>query len=79
MDYDQVILASHADQSLKLLENPTEQEKNILSKFKYISNLGILHTDTNLMPQKKIAWSSWNSISRENRTCVNYSFYFMFF
>jgi len=72
LDYDQVILASHADQSLKLLENPTEQEKNILSKFKYISNLGILHTDTNLMPQKKIAWSSWNSISKENRTCVTY-------
>ncbi len=72
LDYDQVILASHADQSLKLLENPTELEKNILSKFKYISNLGILHTDTNLMPQKKIAWSSWNSISKENRTCVTY-------
>ena len=72
LDYDQVILASHADQSLKLLENPTELEKNILSKFKYISNLGILHTDTNLMPRKKIAWSSWNSISKENRTCVTY-------
>ena len=72
LDYDQVILASHADQSLELIENPTEQEKNILSKFKYISNFAILHTDTNLMPRKKIAWSSWNSISKENRTCVTY-------
>ena len=72
LDYDQVILASHADQSLELIENPTEQEKNILSKFKYISNFAILHTDTNLMPRKKIAWSSWNSISKDNRTCVTY-------
>ena len=72
LDYDQVILAAHADQSLQLLENPTDQEKKILSKFKYIPNIAILHTDKNLMPKKEIAWSSWNSISRNNKTCVTY-------
>ena len=72
LDYDHVILASHADQSLKLLENPTEDEKRILSKFEYIPNTAILHTDEMLMPKKKVAWSSWNSISRDNKTCVTY-------
>ncbi len=72
LDYDQVILASHADQSLNLLENPSEEEKRILGKFKYISNIAILHTDERLMPKKRIAWSSWNSISSVNQTCVTY-------
>ena len=53
LDYDHVILASHADQSLKLLENPTEDEKRVLSKFEYIPNTAILHTDEMLMPKKK--------------------------
>ena len=72
LDYDQVILASHADQSLNLLENPTQNEKRILSKFKYIPNIAILHTDEKLMPKRKLAWSSWNSISKGNRACVTY-------
>ena len=72
LDYDQVILASHADQSLQLLENPTQNEKRILSKFRYIPNVAILHTDEKLMPKRKIAWSSWNSISKGNKSCVTY-------
>ena len=72
IDYDQVILASHADESLNMLEKPTAQEKNILGKFKYVKNEAILHTDESLMPQKKRAWSSWNSISVEKRTCITY-------
>ena len=70
--YDQVILASHADQSLKILEEPTEEAQRILSKFKYVSNTAILHTDKRLMPKRKLAWSSWNSISNKNKTCVTY-------
>ena len=70
--YDQVILASHADQSLKMLEETTEDEQRILSKFKYVSNTAILHTDERLMPKRRLAWSSWNSISKENQTCVTY-------
>ena len=53
VDYDQVVLASHADQSLSMLEKPTEEEKNILEKFNYVKNEAYLHTDEKLMPQKK--------------------------
>ena len=70
--YDQVILASHADENLRMLEETTEDEQRILSKFKYVSNTAILHTDERLMPKRKTAWSSWNSISKENQTCVTY-------
>ena len=72
LDYDQVVLASHADQSLKMLDKPTEEEKRILSKFKYVSNEAILHSDESFMPKKKLAWSSWNSISNGSQTCVTY-------
>ena len=72
MNYDQVVLASHADQSLEILKDSSEEEKRILSKFKYVSNVAILHTDERLMPKRKLAWSSWNSISKGNQTCVTY-------
>ena len=72
LDYDQIILASHADQNLEMLQDPTIEEKRILGKFKYVSNSAYLHTDENLMPKKKIAWSSWNSISKNDKTCVTY-------
>ena len=72
IDYDQVVLASHADESLDMLEKPSTQEKNILGKFKYVKNEAILHTDENLMPRKKRAWSSWNSISDGKKTCITY-------
>ena len=73
-DYDHVVLASHADQSLKILDNPSSEEKRILGGFKYIANTAILHTDEKLMPKNKLAWSSWNSISKEDlsETCVTY-------
>ncbi len=74
LDYDHVVLASHADQSLKMISNTTSEEKRILGEFKYVANVAVLHTDNNLMPKNKLAWSSWNSISKENlsETCVTY-------
>ena len=72
LDYDQVILASHADQSLNILDEATKNEKEILSKFTYVSNIAFLHKDKNLMPVRKKAWSSWNSITKNNNTCVTY-------
>ena len=73
-DYDHVVLACHADQSLKLIDNPSNEEKEILNKFTYISNEAYLHTDVDLMPNKINAWSSWNSISKKDltKTCVTY-------
>ena len=71
-DYDHVILASHADQSLELLDEPSLEESEILKKFTYVSNEAYLHRDENLMPIRKSAWSSWNSISKNENTCVTY-------
>ena len=73
-DYDHVVLACHADQSLKLIDNPSNEEKEILNEFTYISNEAYLHTDMDLMPNKINAWSSWNSISKKDltKTCVTY-------
>ena len=71
-DYDHVILASHADQSLELLDEPSLEESETLKKFTYVSNEAYLHRDENLMPTRKSAWSSWNSISKNENTCVTY-------
>ena len=72
IDYDHVVLASHADQSLNIIEKPTEQEKNLLGKFHYVENEAYLHFDERLMPNKKKTWSSWNSISDGKKTCITY-------
>ena len=74
VDYDGVVLACHANESLALLAKPSEQEKNILSEFQYVTNNAFLHTDEQLMPKNKLAWSSWNSISKQDltNTCVTY-------
>ena len=72
LSYDHIVLAGHADQSLNILEEPTVDEKKILTKFTYVPNEAFLHTDSNLMPLRKNAWSSWNSITKMNKTCVTY-------
>ena len=74
-DYDQVVFATHADDTLKLIKNPTDNEKNFLSNFKYKKNLAYLHTDVYFMPKNKNLWSSWNSILDRNdlnKNCVTY-------
>ena len=60
-DYDKVVLATHADEALSLIENPTDNEINILSNFSYKENIAYIHTDQRAMPKNKKAWSSWNS------------------
>ena len=68
-DYDKVVLATHADEALDIIENPLEEEKNILSNFKYKENIAIVHTDESIMPKNKKVWSSWNShVNQENPT-----------
>ena len=58
--FDKVIFASHADQTLKLLANPTADEQRLLAHFKYQKNIATVHTDESIMPKKKLTWSSWN-------------------
>ena len=74
-DYDKVVFATHADQTLNLIKNPTNNERNILGNFKYKKNTAYLHTDINLMPKNTKVWSSWNSILDKkdiNKNCVTY-------
>lgn len=58
--FDEVVLASHSDQSLKMLSNPTAEEKEILGAIEYIPNDVWLHCDPELMPKRKNAWAAWN-------------------
>lgn len=58
--FDQVILACHSDEALKMLSNPTTAETEILGAIRYQPNLATLHTDTTLLSPKKSAWAAWN-------------------
>lgn len=58
--FDRVIIATHADQALALLEKPTWEEQRLLPPFKYQYNKAVLHTDESIMPKTRLAWSSWN-------------------
>ena len=58
--YDHVILACHSDQALALLSDTTLAERNALSEIPYQQNDVVLHTDKNLLPCRRAAWSSWN-------------------
>ncbi|MBK1882413.1 FAD-dependent oxidoreductase [Luteolibacter pohnpeiensis] len=58
--FDTVILASHADQSLAMLDHPTPLESDFLTPFKYQTNEALVHTDTSFMPRAKTCWASWN-------------------
>ena len=61
--FDKVIMATHPDQTIKLIKNLDKQSKEILSEFKYQKNTVYLHSDKNLMPKNQKTWSSWNYIS----------------
>lgn len=61
--FDSVVLASHADQTLALLENPDPRITRVLQHFRYQPNRAILHRDASLMPANRRAWSSWNYLS----------------
>ena len=67
-DYDKVVIATHADEALSLITDPTPEEKSILANFKYKNNVAIIHTDVSLMPKNKKAWSSWNSSVNKDNT-----------
>ena len=58
--FDHVVIATHSDQALRMLTDPSNLEREVLSAIPYQENLAILHTDTSLLPPKKTAWASWN-------------------
>ena len=74
-DYDKVVIATHADEALKIIDNPTSEENSILKNFKYRSNTAVIHFDESIMPKNKKAWCSWNSSmdsTNTKKTSVTY-------
>lgn len=58
--YDFAVIATHADEALALLSDPSPEEKTWLGAWEYTENTAILHTDPSAMPQSRRAWASWN-------------------
>lgn len=74
--YDKVVFAMHAPDALKMIDNPTLQETEILSSFTYKENKAVLHNDTSILyPNKKI-FAAWNyTTSKENKNAVTLTYW----
>lgn len=75
--FSEVVIATHADQALRLLADADELEDSMLGTFNYTGNVAVLHRDISLMPRRKRVWSSWNYIGEssddgERPLCVTY-------
>ena len=58
--YDALFLACHSDQALGLLADPSDAERAVLGAIPYQRNEAVLHTDTRLLPKRRLAWAAWN-------------------
>ncbi|SCK35539.1 NAD(P)/FAD-dependent oxidoreductase [Streptomyces sp. WMMB 322] len=67
-EYDAVVLATHADTALKLLEEPTRAEREVLGAFRYSRNPTQMHTDSSVLPRAGAARASWNYLMPSCRT-----------
>ncbi len=76
--FDKVVLATHSDQSLAMLQAPSAAEQSALGAIRYQPNRAVLHTDTSVLPHNKIAWAAWNyeraqQTDRESsQVCLHY-------
>lgn len=68
--YDQVVLATHADEALALID-PSPREQAVLGAFRYTRNRAVLHSDESFMPKRRAAWASWNYTGRTTRDEAN--------
>lgn len=59
-EHDAVVIATHADDALRLLADPSENESRVLGAFRYSPNTTVLHTDDSILPPAKRAKASWN-------------------
>jgi predicted NAD/FAD-binding protein len=58
--FDQVVIATHSDQALALLSDPSAHEREVLGAIPYQPNEAVLHTDVRMLPRRRRAWASWN-------------------
>ncbi len=75
--FDDVVIAAHADEALNMLADADHHERNLLGTFGYTRNKAVLHSDPALMPKHRNVWSSWNYMSTNKNTgdqqlCVTY-------
>ncbi len=68
--FDRVVIATHADQALRLLTDPSERERDLLGRFHYSANETVLHTDSSLLPRNAAARASWNYLMADCATEV---------
>ena len=67
--FDEVILAVHSDQALRLLAEPTPAERQVLGAMRYQANDVVLHTDSSVLPKCRRAWASWNYYIPPDKGC----------
>ncbi|HYW56953.1 MAG TPA: FAD-dependent oxidoreductase [Polaromonas sp.] len=76
--FDKVVLATHSDQSLALLNNASDTERAVLGAISYQPNRAVLHTDASVLPANKLAWAAWNyeraqdGRQEANQVCLHY-------
>ncbi len=75
--FDKVVLATHSDQALALLEAPTPLERETLAAIRYQPNRAVLHTDASVLPERRMAWAAWNyertAVAGESaQVCLHY-------
>jgi uncharacterized protein len=74
--FDHAVMATHADQTLAMLTDPSPGEESLLGSFRYSRSLAVLHIDDSFMPKRRAVWSSWNYIGSRDKTrdraCVTY-------
>lgn len=72
--FDAVVVATHPDQALGMLAEPTDLQTELLSAMPYSDNIAQLHTDDNVMPRNRKAWASWNQWDRPGQDAVTVSY-----
>ncbi len=76
--FDKVVLATHSDQSLAMLQNASDAERTVLGAIHYQPNRAVLHTDASVLPANKLAWAAWNyersqdGRQEANQVCLHY-------
>ena len=60
LQFDHVVIATHSDQALSMLADPSPREKEVLGAIHYQENEAVLHTDSSLLPKRRLAWAAWN-------------------
>lgn len=74
--FDRVIIATHSDQALAMLADPSDGEREILGAIPYQENEAVLHTDVSLLPRRRLAWASWNyHLLAEAERCVTVTYH----